>query len=302
MENAIQKAAQRKADVSQKAEQSVSMMLNTVLDREGFRKRFNELLGKRAPQFVSSVISLVNADEKLQQAFYQSPITVVQAALKAAAFDLPIDQNLGYAYIVPFNNTVKTASGEEKRMEATFIIGWKGMHQLALRSGVYERIRVTDVREGEFISYNRLTGDLDLDFVTDEEEREKLPVVGYVGYYRLLNGAEQTVYMTKKQIEAHERKFRKGQYMGKGWRKDFDAMALKTVYRQLIGKWGVMSIDYKTSQESIELARQMADEDAFNQLPPGPSVGEQIEAKGYEVDEETGAVLSVAAEEKPHAE
>lgn len=297
MENAIQKATQRKTEMSKQASQSVSTMLNAILDREGFRKRFNELLGKRTPQFVSSVVSLVNADENLQKAFYQSPISVVQSALKAATFDLPIDQNLGYAYIVPFNNKVKTEAGEEKRMEAAFILGWKGMHQMALRSGVYKTISVVDVREGEFVSYNRLTGELQLSFVEDEDERESLPVVGYAGYYRLVNGAEKTIYMTKKQVEAHERKFRKGQYMGKGWRQDFDAMALKTVYRQLIGKWGIMSIDYRSSQEAENLANQMAAEDVFEKtdiltLPDnGP-----IEADGYEVSHETGEVIAAQTE------
>lgn len=295
MENAIQKATQQKAEMSKQASQSVSTMLNTVLDRDGFRKRFNDLLGKRAPQFVSSVVSLVNADENLQKAFYQSPISVVQAALKAATFDLPIDQNLGYAYIVPFNNKVKTEAGEGRRMEATFVLGWKGMHQMALRSGVYKTISVVDVREGEFISYNRLTGDLQLSFVEDEDERESLPVAGYAGYYRLVNGAEKTIYMTKKQVEAHERKFRKGQYMGKGWRQDFDAMALKTVYRQLIGKWGIMSIDYRSSQEAENLANQMAEEDTFENLPTLLDNG-PIEANGYEVNQETREVTAAQTE------
>lgn len=287
MENTIQKAARREpAPREKQASNSINTMLNSLLDREGFRKRFNDLLGKRAPQFVSSVVSLVNADVNLQKAFHQSPMSVIQAALKAATFDLPIDQNLGYAYIVPFNNTVKTENGEEKRMEATFILGWKGMHQMALRSGVYKTISVVEVREGEFISYDRLTGDLELSFEEDDEARDELPVIGYAGYYRLVNGAEKTIYMTRKQVEAHERKFRNGQYMGKGWRKDFDAMALKTVYRQLIGKWGVMSIDYRSSQEAAELAKQLTEEDAVL-LPDSSGM---IEAD-FTVDGETGEAL-----------
>lgn len=264
MENAIQKATQKQMSTTSKATQSVSAMLNTFLDQDGYRKRFDELLGARAPQFVSSIVSLVNADANLQKAFYQAPITIIKAALKAATFDLPIDQNLGYAYIVPFNNSKKLDNGQyEKRMEANFILGWKGMHQMALRSGVYKTISVVDVRQGEFVSYNRLTGDLQLVFEEDEDKRDSLPVVGYAGYYRLVNGAEKTIYMTKKQVEAHERKYRKGQYMGKGWKDDFDAMALKTVYRQLIGKWGVMSIDYRTSKDAVNLADQMAAEDSM---------------------------------------
>lgn len=263
MEGTIQKAVQKNNAPApeQQASQSISAMMNTLLDKEKYRSRFEDLLGRRTPQFVSSIVSMVNADAKLQQAFYQSPLSVIQAALKAATFDLPIEPSLGYAYIVPFNNTIDTEQGKKKRMEANFIIGWKGMHQMASRSGVYKTIGSSDIREGEFKSYDRLKGILEYSFVDDEDERSKLPVVGYAAYYQLLNGMEKTVYMTKKQVEAHERKYRKGQYMGKGWRENFDAMALKTVYRQLIGKWGIMSIDYRSSDEAMALAQQLADED-----------------------------------------
>lgn len=260
MANSIQNQVAKSSTPTAAATQSVSAMLNSFLDRDGMRKRFEELLGKRAPQFVSSIVSMVNADKNMQQAFYESPMTIIQSALKAATFDLPIDQNLGYAYIVPFSNYKKDTGA--KKMEATFILGWKGMHQLALRTGAYKTINVTDVREGELKAYNRLTEEVDIDFIEDEEEREKAPVVGYVGYYRLVNGAEKTIYMSVKAIDAHERKFRKGNYQGFGWKNDWDAMARKTVYRQLIGKWGVMSIDYQTRDEGKQLADVIAEDTA----------------------------------------
>lgn len=251
IQNAV--ATKQSTDTSRTtaASKSVSVLLNSLLDSEGYRKRFDELLGARAPQFISSIVSLVNADPTMQKVFYEAPVTIIQAALKAATFDLPIDPNLGYAYIVPFNNTAKAADGStRKRMEATFIMGYKGMNQLALRTGVYKTINVIDIREGELKHYNRLTEEIDIDFIEDEEERERLPIIGWVGYYKLINGTEKTIYMTKKQIEAHERKHRKGQYMGKGWREDFDAMAAKTVFRRLIGKWGLMSIDYQKADKA----------------------------------------------------
>ena len=264
--------------------QTVNQIMNAMLDGENLRGRFNDLLGKRAPQFISSIVSLVNADSNMQQAFYEAPMTVIQSALKAATFDLPVDQNLGYAYIVPFKNSKKDADGNwHKVTEASFILGWKGMHQLALRTGAYKTINVTDVREGEVKSYNKLTEDIVIDFVEDEDEREKLKVIGYVGYYRLVNGAEKTIYMTVKQIENHEKKNRKGDYMGKGWRDDFDAMARKTVYRRLIGKWGVMSIDYQSHSEAMDIANQLSEE---NNLPPYIPV----DADFVEVDVETGEV------------
>ena len=278
MEGLIQKqAAMQKAPQQKQA--SVTALVNDLLDRDGMRKRFDELLGKRAPQFISSIVSMVNADKNLQQAFYESPMTVIQSSLKAAMFDLPIDQSLGYAYIVPFKNYKKDIGA--KKMEATFILGWKGMHQLALRTGAYKTINVVDVREGELKSYNRLTEEVDIDFVEDEDAREALPVIGYVGYYRLINGAEKTVYMSVKAITAHEKKFRKAEYQGKGWRDDWDAMARKTVYRILIGKWGVMSIDYQTRDAGKQLADVIA-ADAQEE--------ETIDAN-YTVDEATGEVL-----------
>lgn len=285
MEGIIQKqAAMQKAP--QQKQVSVTALVNDMLDRDGMRKRFDELLGKRAPQFISSIVSMVNADKNLQQAFYESPMTVIQSSLKAAMFDLPIDQSLGYAYIVPFKNYKKDLG--TKKMEATFILGWKGMHQLALRTGAYKTINVVDVREGELKRYNRLTEEVDIDFVEDEDAREALPVIGYVGYYRLINGAEKTVYMSVKAITAHEKEFRKGEYQGKGWRDDWDAMARKTVYRILIGKWGVMSIDYQTRDAGKQLADVIA-ADAQEE--------ETIDAN-FAVDEATGEVIESDGDEQ----
>lgn len=259
MANLIQRQTGAKAPTNE--QKSVNQLMNSMLDGEKMRGRFDELLGERAPQFISSIVSMVNADPNMQQAFFESPMTVIQSALKAASFDLPIDQNLGYAYIVPFKNKKKNADGTvTKKMEATFILGWKGMHQLALRTGAYKTINVVDIREGELKSYNKLTEEVDVTFLEDEDEREALPIVGYLGYYRLVNGAEKTIYMTIKQIENHEKKHRKGEYQGKGWRDDWDAMARKTVYRKLIGKWGVMSITYQSPREGASLAQQMRDE------------------------------------------
>ena len=210
IQNQIAKVEDNKLQAQGK--QTVNQIMNTMLDGEKLRGRFDELLGKRAPQFISSLVSLVNADANMQQAFYEAPMTVIQSALKAASFDLPIDQNLGYAYIVPFNNSKKDANGGwHKVTEASFIIGWKGMHQLALRTGAYKTINVIDIREGELVSYNRLTEEVVINFIEDEDEREAKKIIGYVGYYRLVNGAEKTIYMTIKQIENHEKKNRVSQ-------------------------------------------------------------------------------------------
>lgn len=252
MAGKIQNAIEKKetAPMQAAAGKGVAALLNSMLDSDGYRKRFDELLGSRAPQFISSIVSLVNADKNLQQVFRDAPVTIIQSALKAATFDLPIDPNLGYAYIVPFNNT----KDGQKVKEAAFIMGYKGMNQLALRTGVYKTINVIDVREGELKSYNRLTEEIELDFIENDDERERRPIAGWVGYFRLMNGTEKTIFMTKKQIENHEKKHRKGQYMGKGWKEDFDSMAMKTVFRKLIGKWGLMSIDYQKADRATVAA------------------------------------------------
>jgi len=253
----IQKATANNGAVAQsQVKQSLNAVINSMLDREGLRRRFDELLGKRTPQFMSSLVSLLNASPLLQEAFYKSPITVIQSALKAATFDLPIDPNLGFAYIVPFKN--------KGVPEATFIMGYKGMQQLALRTGAYKTLNVIDVREGELKKYNRLTEDIELEFIEDEAEREKAPVAGYVGYFRLINGTEKTVYMSIGQIMAHELKHRKGEKMGKGWRDDFDAMCAKTVMRRLIGKWGLMSINYQQADSHTVAAAQAIAAGAFD--------------------------------------
>lgn len=252
---------QQAAAPAETGTKTLNQLMSSVLDGEGMRKRFDELLGKRAPQFVSSLVTMVNGDKNLQQAFYDNPISVVQAALKAATYDMPIDPALGYAYIVPFRNKGK--------MTATFVPGWKGYHQMALRTAMYKTINVTDVREGELIRYNRLTEEVEIDFIDDDERRENLPIIGYVGYYRLINGFEKTIYRTMAQIRQHEKENRKGQEMGYGWQKWPDAMARKTVYRELIGKWGIMSIDYR-SQQYADLASMAAADDAGgdDMIPP----------------------------------
>lgn len=280
MQNAIQRATVSKAPT---AVRNVNQIINGILDGESMRRRFDDLLGKRAPQFISSLVTLVNATPQLQQAIYEAPMTVIQAALKAATYDLPIDPALGYAYIVPFNNTVTDSNGSKhKRMEAAFILGYKGMNQLAMRTGAYKTINVMDVREGELKRYNRLTEEIELEFVEDDDAREAIPVVGYVGYFRLINGTEKTIYMTRKQIEAHEKKHRKGQNMGKGWREDFESMALKTVYRRLIGKWGLMSIDYQTADARTIAAAEAIATGKFDDELDGPMV-----------DTSTGEVIDV---------
>jgi len=293
MATSIQKAVQTQAPEA-KAQQSVMTMMNGLLDGEKMRKRFDDLLGKRAPQFISSLVSMVNDNKDLQEAFYQSPTSVVKSALQAASYDLPIDPTLGYAYIVPFNVSYKDENGNwKKKKQATFVIGYKGMTQLCLRTGAYKTIPdAIDVREGELISYDRLTGEAEFKWIEDEDIRETLPIIGYAGYFKLKNGAEKTIYMTKKQIEQHEQKNRKGKEMGKGWREDFDNMARKTVIRKLCSKYALMSIQYQDTadNDSMNLATALATSD----YPESTIPDEVVEYTDITVDESTGEVKEPA--------
>lgn len=281
--NKIQTAVQQNKPEA-KAQQSVNTVLNSILDGEKMRKRFDELLGKRTPQFLSSLVSMINDNPDLQAAFYSNAMSVIKSALQAASYDLPIDPSLGYAYIVPYKNKGKPT--------ATFVIGYKGMVQLCLRTGAYKCVPdAVDVREGELQSYNRLTGEAVFNWIEDEDAREELPIVGYAGYFQLKNGAEKTIYMTVKQIEKHERKNRKGEYMGKGWRENFDAMARKTVIRRLCSKYALMSIEYQdaASRDTMNLATALAQQD-FPETD-APEIADYSDA----IDAETGEVTNPAA-------
>ena len=241
---------------------TVLALFNSLLDREGYRRRFDELLGKGTPQFLSALVSVVNGSDSLKQVVLSAPITIIQAALQAAMYDLPIDPGLGYAYIVPFRVKRIVNGVEVYRQEASFVLGYRGMVQLALRTGAYRRLNVIDIREGEIKKYDRLRDDIAIDFVEDDEEREKLPVVGYAAYMQLANGMEKLVYKTVEQIRAHEARHRKGKAMGAIWRTDFDAMGRKTVLRELIGKWGLMSIVYRYApdKQSVDAAAALLED------------------------------------------
>ena len=203
---------------------------------------------------------------------------------------------------MPFRNKQQDGT---YRMEAQFIMGYKGMYQLAMRTGVYKKLNVVDIREGELKHYNRLTEDIDIEFIEDDDEREKKEIIGYCGFFRLVNGMEKYIYMTIKEIKRHEEKNRKGKYMGKGWRDDFDAMARKTILRKLIGKWGIMSIDYQTADTAtLKAAEAIAkgefdDEDtptidtAAEQVAEdnAPETGIENLPDGRKVDQQTGELF-----------
>lgn len=266
-------------------QKSISAVFNELIDREGMKNRIQEIMKERAPQFTASVVSLVNSNPQMQQVFRDAPVTIIQSALKAATYDLPIDPALGFAYIVPFNKWDKDT--KTSHMEAQFIMGYRGMLQLAYRTGVYENINVTDIREGELKSYNRLTEEIDIEWIEDEVERNKKPIIGYAGFYKMKTGMTKTLYRSVAALNAHEEKNRKGKNKSAVWTTDYEAMCTKTVLRELIGKWGIMSIDYQNVAPAVA------------EFTKNASLGiiDAEDDNKVTIDTETGEIIPVQPEE-----
>lgn len=205
-----------------------------LLDSDSVKNRIKDVLQNKSTQFVTSALSLVNSDEKLQSC---EPSTIFNACLVSASLDLPINNNLGFAYIIPYND-------RNKGMIAQFQMGYKGFKQLSLRTGQFRTIHATDVREGEISFYDRLTGEIEFNWIEDETERESKQIVGYVSYFELLNGFKSTFYMTKANVDKHAKKYSQTFKKGFGvWKEDFDSMALKTVTKLNLSKNAPLSVE-----------------------------------------------------------
>jgi len=212
-----------------------------------YKKRFEEILGKKAQGFLSSVIN-VSSTPGLKDC---EPTSIVSSAVVAATLDLPIDPNLGFAYIVPYNKTNKDRT---KTKLAQFQMGYKGFIQLAQRSGQFKTINAVEVREGELKRINRLTGEIEFNEDFDLATLEEKKVVGYVGYFKLINGFEKALYMSREQLEAHGKKYSQSYKSNQDWvvksslwTTDFDSMATKTVLKLLLSKYAPLSIEMQTA-------------------------------------------------------
>lgn len=245
---------------------STVQTLKGLLASPTLKKRFEEILDRRAPQFMTSIVNLYSSEKTLQKC---DPMSVISSAMVAATLDLPVDKNLGYAWIVPYGN------------QAQFQLGYKGYIQLALRTSQYRAINVIEVYEGQLKRWNPLTEELELDFKAKESDN----VVGYAGFFELINGFRKTVYWTREQIEAHRKKYSKSDF---GWKNDFDAMAKKTVLKSLLSKWGILSIEMQNAFNEDEKdvdTKEMKDSTSEVQEV------EYIEAEAFEIpmDEELPA-------------
>lgn len=243
----------------------------TFVTQEAVKANVNKVVGgKDGPRFISAIISAVNTNPALQEC---NNASIVSAALLGETLKLSPSPQLGQYYMVPFE--------DKKRGEkvATFILGYKGMIQLALRSGQYKKLNVLAIKDGELIRYDPLNEEIEVSMIQDEEEREAAPTIGYYAMFEYLNGFRKTLYWSKSKMLAHADRYsaafsKDGGNFGRGgrfhrvsfadyeagnypqgdewmyssfWYKDFDGMAYKTMLRQLISKWGIMSIDMQTA-------------------------------------------------------
>lgn len=219
-----------------------------LMNTPAMKKKFTDILHEKSDSFMGSLMTLVGGDNYLSQA---EPMTIIASALKAATMDLPIDKNLGYAYVVPFNRSEKVGNKWVKHNEAQFILGYKGYIQLAQRSGQYKALNALAIYDGQLIDWNPLTEEFTFDYkskVSDE-------VIGYVGFFELLNGFKKTVYWTKHEIESHRIKNAKGydkEKLSGAWVDNYDSMAIKTVLRNMLSKWGLLSVEMQSAITSDE--------------------------------------------------
>jgi recombination protein RecT len=202
-------------------------------ERPEVKQKFQELLGKRATSFITSVLQISAQNSLLAKA---DPVSIYQAAAVAATLDLPLNASLGFAYIIPFKS--KQPDGSYKDV-AQFQIGYKGFIQLAQRSGQFKTISAAPIYEGQLVEQNPLTG-----FVFDFKQKKSEVVIGYAAHFSLLNGFEKTMYMTVDELKKHGAKFSQTFKKGYGlWKDDFDSMAQKTVIKLLLSKFAPLSVD-----------------------------------------------------------
>lgn len=232
------------------AKQNKKPSFGVMINSDGYKRMINQTLGdpKKAARFVTAITSAVSTNPTLQNC---DAATIVSAGLLGETLNLSPSPQLGQYYLVPYEDR------KNGRTTAQFQLGYRGMLQLAQRSGEYKRINAMAVKEGELLHYDPFNDEIELSYIEDEEQREALPTIGYFAMFEYHNGFRKVLYWSKAKMQAHAEKYSKA-YAGdvkRGtaytfWAKDFDAMAVKTMLRQLISKWGVMSLEMQRAYEA----------------------------------------------------
>lgn len=219
---------------------------STFMTSDAVKNKINQMIaGKDGGKFITSLISLVSNNPELAQCEHS---TILASALLGESLKLSPSPQLGQFYLVPFKDN------KNERIVAQFQLGYKGYIQLAIRSGYYKKLNVLAIKEGELINYNPLDESIEVKLIEDEEKRENANTIGYFAMFEYQNGFTKTLYWSKEKMQAHARKYSQAyrKDLSKGtkysfWSKDFDGMGFKTMLRQLISKWGIMSVDFQTA-------------------------------------------------------
>lgn len=223
---------------------------SAMLQTDGFQKALaNSLKNPREIQkFTAAITSVVSTNPELEKC---DAGTILSAALCGHSLGLPPSPQLGQYYLVPFNDR------KNNRTVATFVLGYRGYIQLAIRSGQYKRLNVIEIKEGELVSWNPLTEEIEVNLISDEAVRAVTKTIGYYACFSYINGFEKAIYWSKEKMEQHAIRYSAGYKndVKNGtsytfWAKSFDDMAKKTMLRQLISKWGIMSVEMQNAFEA----------------------------------------------------
>lgn len=249
-------------------------LFNQTITSPAWQKYLEDILKERKGSFINNVTALVANDVNLQECV---PATIVFAALKATALNLPLDKSLGMAFCIPYKDNKKGIT------VAQFQMGYKGVKQLALRSGQFAIIpNATEIKDGELISRNRLTGECKFKFIEDDNERVNAKTIGYASYFKLLNGAESTFYMSIEEMERHALRYSqtyRSKYdnvkQSSKWTTDFDDMAKKTVIKLNLSRNAPLSVEM---QDAIKADQSVQfEKDKYEYLDNEEDMQKQIQ-------------------------
>lgn len=240
------------------------------------QKKVNEVVGgERGQRFISSIVSAVTTNPLLKECTNES---IFSGALLGESLNLSPSPQLGLFYLVPFND-------KERGKVAQFQLGFRGYINLAIRTGQYKDIDTIEIREGEYLGRDKESGKQKFEFIEDENERESKPIIGYMAYFEMINGFTKKIYWTKEKMEAHALKYSQAYKKDKTkktsysfWTNNFDEMAFKTLLRQLISKWGVMSIDMQTAfEKDMAVIKENGDFDYVDTIEENATIIEPME-------------------------
>lgn len=270
----------------QTASSNLPVTLDALIKKSAFTERFKEVLGEKAPQFMSSLLAVGRSLPDVE------PKSIIAAGMQAAVLDLPIEKSLGFAWIVPYR--------EGNTKYAQFQIGYKGFIQLALRSGYYERMNAVKVCEGAFSGFDNV-GEPIIDW---EKIDETKPAIGFAFAFKLTSGFSKVVYWSLEKTLAHAKRYSQSFQKGaKIWKDERDAMCLKTVIKNALGHWGILSVQFQKAlqvdQGVIDVEGQVVVSDEVLLTGSQPEAGTQPAGAGAEADPNAAPATETAVQQQP---